>query len=309
MTAATKKNRSKAKKTPLETRLTLKKTAEPKSTIASAWQITLGSTAVLRQNWQLFSGIMLIYALAYLVLVQGLGSVTSVASLKSEFASVYHGHLGSLFTGLGVFALLIGSSSTNSNPAASSYQSFLILIVSLVIIWTLRQIYSGTKVRIRDGYYKGLYPLIPFILVLVVIGIQLIPLVIGSTLYNLVITGGVAVNLIEKLISLIIIIGLMLASLYFISSSIFAIYIVTLPDMTPIKALRSAKGLVKGRRLLITRKLIYLPVMLLIVTSVIMLPFILIIPAVAVWIFFILSLGVIVVVHSYLYSLYRELIK
>jgi sterol desaturase/sphingolipid hydroxylase (fatty acid hydroxylase superfamily) len=144
--------------------------------------------------------------------------------------------------------------------------------------------------------------------VLLVIGLQLIPLIIGSTLYSLVIGNAIAVTLLEKLFWLFVFIALACLSLYFLSSSVFAVYIVTLPDMTPIKALRSARELVKDRRLQVIRKVLWLPILLLLASSLIMLPIILWITALAQIVFFILSMLVLIVVHTYMYSLYRELL-
>jgi hypothetical protein len=275
---------------------------EPSKTIDGVMTISQNSLNVLWKNKKLFGGIMLIYCIIYILFVQGLTNLPNSSTLTSG--------AGKLFSGFSTFALILGGGgSGTANPSGATYQAFLIVTVSLVLIWTLRQVYSGNKVRIRDGYYKALYPFIPFVLILLFIGLQLLPLIIGSTLYNIVITQGIAINAFEKLVAVIFLIGIVILSLFFLSSSIFALYIVTLPDMTPIKALKSAKGLVKGRRALIMRKILFLPVALVILTSIIVLPFIFIYPPLAAWIIFSLTLLVIAVVHSYLYNLYRELIK
>jgi hypothetical protein len=264
--------------------------------------ISRNSINVLWQNRKLFSGIMLIYALLYIFFVRGLANLPSSSSLISGS--------GKLFSGFSIFSLIfVASSSSNSNPSGSMLQSLLLIIISLVLIWTLRHIYKGKKVTIRDGYYKALYPLIPFILILLFIGLELLPLIIGSTLYSIIVTQGIAINVVEKGASIAILVGLIILSLYFLSSSIFALYIVTLDDMTPVKALRSAKQLVKGRRAVVLRKILFMPLALIISTSIIVLPFILIYPPLAAWIIFLLTVIVIAVAHSYLYNLYRELIK
>jgi hypothetical protein len=79
--------------------------------------------------------------------------------------------------------------------------------------------------------------------------------------------------------------------------------------MTPMKAIKSARGLVKGRRGLVLKKMVFLPVLLLIITGIIMLPFIYLVPAIAAWLFYLLSLVGLVYIHSYLYALYRGLIN
>jgi phosphatidylglycerophosphate synthase len=78
--------------------------------------------------------------------------------------------------------------------------------------------------------------------------------------------------------------------------------------MTPMKALRSARELVMHRRWEVLRKLIFLPIALIIIATLIMVPLLLITAPVAVWVFFIMTIVGLVVAHSYVYALYRELL-
>ena len=172
-----------------------------------------------------------------------------------------------------------------------------------------RQVLSGKQPRIRDAYYKGMTPLIPFMLVLLVIGLQLLPLLIGSALYSMVMSNGIAVYFIEKLLWTLLFIGLALWSLYMISASVFALYIITLPEMTPVKALRSARELVRHRRWTVLRKILFLPLVLLLVTALIMVPIIILATVVVQWVFFGLTIFALLVVHGYAYTLYRELLN
>jgi hypothetical protein len=272
-------------------------------------KITKDSWLVIWNNRFIFLKIAFVYELTYLILVLGLSSPSNVSSLKKEFSGVFHGQLSSIYSGLSIFTYLIGSSTSSATPAGSAYQGFILIIASLSIIWTLRQLYMKSNIRARDSFYKGLYPLIQYILVLLFIGLELLPLIGGLGLYGLLINGGIAVTALEKIISIALIIALIVVSLYLISSSVIALYIVTLPDMTPLKALRSAKRLVKNQRWTILRKIIFLPVLLLIAIGLVMLFLILAIPAIAAWVFVILSLSSLIYAHSYLYNLYRGLIN
>jgi hypothetical protein len=239
-------------------------TAEkPAIRLPNAWQLTRTTALTLWDNRRLFVGLTLVYGLLNLVLVQGLSSSTDMTSLKHTLSQAFTGHLGSVASSLSVFVVLVDSAGNSSSPTAGVYQLLLALIVSLAVIWALRQRLAGHQIRVRDAYYRGMYPLIPFILVLIVVGLQLLPLLIGSTLYSLVISNGIAVNFIEKLIWLLVFALLALWTLYMLSSSLFALYIVTLPDMTPLKALRSARELVRHRRWTVLRKILCLPVILL----------------------------------------------
>jgi hypothetical protein len=153
-----------------------------------------------------------------------------------------------------------------------------------------------------------MYPIVPFILVLCVIGLQLLPLVIGTGLYSLVASNGIAVGG-EIIFWIVLAIALTVLSLYWLCSSLFALYIVTLPDMTPLKALRSARELVRNRRAQVIRKVLWLPLVLFVVAGLIMLPIILWLTPLAQWIFFLLTMFSVVAIHTYMYILYRELLN
>ncbi|MDB5164799.1 MAG: hypothetical protein JWL89_425, partial [Candidatus Saccharibacteria bacterium] len=245
-----------------------------------------------------------------LVLVQGLvAGTTDVASLKDQLNQVSNGHFSALGASLSVFVVLVGSAGNKSDQTAGAYQLFLALIGSLAIIWALRQAVAGNVLRIRDAYYRGMYPLVPFILVLAVVGLQLLPLLIGSVVYSAAISGGLATIAAEKLAWGLFYGALALLSLYMVSSSLFALYIVTLPDMTPLKALRSARELVRYRRWTVLRKVLALPVVLLLIAAVVMLPIIILLTPLAQWVFFLLTMFALLGVHSYMYTLYRELLN
>jgi hypothetical protein len=296
---------------------TIKKTAAPKKKVEqepvltrlpNVYGLSKKAALLIWQYRKLFIGLTIVYGLLNLVLVQGLANSTDVSSLKSELNQVFTGHLGSIVSGLGVFAVLVSTAGNGSSQTAGAYQIFLTVVASLAVIWSLRQVMLGHKVRIRDAYYKGMYPLIPFVLVLIVIIVQLIPLIVGAELYSTVITGGIAISIVEKAIFAVIGLALAYWSFYMLSSSIFAIYIVTLQDMTPMLALKSAKQLALGRRWQIVRKILALPVILIVIAAVIMLPIIIIFTILAQWVFFLLTMFSLVALHAYVYTLYRELI-
>lgn len=277
--------------------------------LPSVWQLTVTTARLLWQYRQLFIILTLIYGVLNLVLVRGLAGGTDVGSLKNQLSQGFKGHFSALASGLSVFVVLLGSSGNGSSNTAGAYQLFLALIISLAVIWSLRQVLAGTSLRARDAFYQGMYPLIPFILVLIVVGLQLIPLLIGSGLYSLVISNGIAVHAIEKVLWALLFIALALWSLYMLTSSLFALYIVTLPDMTPIKALRSARELVRNRRWRVLRKILWLPLVLLVTAAIIMLPIIIWLAAAAQWVFFLLTMFGLVAIHAYMYTLYRELLN
>ena len=275
--------------------------------LPSAFRLLWRAMGTLKRHWKLFLGITLVYGILNIALVRGLAS-SNLSSLKSVFDQIFHGSTSKVSTGFTLFVYLLSSSGNTTNPTAGVYQAILLLMVSLAVIWSLRQIYAKVTVRIRDCFYHGMYPLIPFVLLVLVIGLQLLPLVLGASVYSLVINNSIAVSGLEKFIWLVIFLLLAMISLYMISSSIFALYIVTLPDMTPMKALRSARQLVRYRRSVVLRKILFLPVALMILAAFILVPLIIFVTPSAEWVYFALSLFGVAIIHSYLYGLYRELL-
>ncbi len=267
------------------------------------------SLALLRSRWRVFAGIAVIYLVLLMILVKGFTSTLDIQGTKSVLDQFYLGFSGKALTAAALFGSLASSSGSGPSPTASVYQTFIIVMTILATVWVVRQQRSQEKIRVRDAYYQGMYPLVPFILITVVMGFQLIPLGIGGWLYTATINGGIAVTAIEKVLWILMIILLSLLSLYMLISSLFALYIVTLPNMTPMRALRSARQLTLHRRWTIIRKIMYLTFMLVLLAALTMLPFILWLPQIAEWVFFsISSLGLLIPV-AYLYTLYRELLN
>lgn len=307
-----KKKQTSTAKTKTAKQSTLSITTETRHNLPNVWRLS-GRCAeiVYRYRWTI-AGILLIYGVTNFVLVQGLSNGLNVSSLKSQVDGLFHGQFNQLSSGLTVYALMLtsfGSSSTSSSSGGFGLQLVLGILASLAIIWAIRNALNNTKFRLRDAYYKGMYPLIPFTAVLLIIGLELLPMVAGISIYVIAINNSIAITTLEKLGFILLMLLLSSVTLYWISSSIFALYIATLPDMTPVKALRSAKKLVKKRRWAVLIRLLYLPLALLIVSCVIMLPAIIFIASVAQWVFTLLSLILLALAHCYLYNLYRELLE
>jgi hypothetical protein len=243
-----------------------------------------------------------------ILLVRSIVGSSDLQSIKTSLDSLSQGAGGKFLSTLGSFGYLVATSGSGSAQAATAYQTLLLTICSLAFIWAFRQVLAEHVVRIRDSFYLGMYPLIPFMLVFLFIGLQLLPLVVGVGFYQVVLANGIAISFWEKALCFIILVGLGYWSLRMITGSLFAAYIVTLPDMTPMRAIREGKRLVYGRRLLVWRKLIFLPVVLLLLAAAIEFPLILWLTPVAPWVFFLISMVALPIIHGYVYNLYREML-
>jgi hypothetical protein len=271
--------------------------------LPSSLNIFLAALRLLKRHWKLFLGITLIYAFLNLLLVHGLSNSVDMKSIKTLLAA------GKVEAVLTAYALLITTPANTASQVSGLYQAILLVIGSLAIIWGLRQAMAGAiRPRIRDAFYQGMYPLVPVLVVLLMIGLQLLPLVIGASLYSLVMSTGIAAHLVERIVWFGILLALGLLSLYLTSSSVFGLYIAALPDMTPVKALRSGRELVRGRYWSVIRKLLFLPLVLALVTAAVVLPVLIVAAPVAPFVLFLLSMAMLPIVHAYLYKMYRELL-
>lgn len=277
--------------------------------LPGAFKMFFASLRMLRQSWKVFAGIILLYGLFNLLLVQGLSAVGgNLNESKTALDETFSGRGGELLSGFVLFTSLVGGSGNANSDVAGAYQIFLGIIASLALIWTLREVYAGKIVRIRDGFYRGMHPLIPFLIVAAVVLLQLVPFIVGGVLYAMVTGGNMALGGIEVFFWTVTFVLLALISAYMLSSSLIALYIVCLPGATPLESLRAARELVRYRRWTVLRKILFLPLALVVCGAAITIPAIYLITPVAGVLFFLLSVIGLAVAHSYMYRLYRELL-
>jgi len=293
------------------------KKAKAKSEIKSrkpllgSFRLSWLTLKTIRRYWKPLGGIVLAYLILNIILASGISSLSAtVSDIKFNLNEADSNNLSPIATAIDGFGSLVGSAGTNSSSTGSALQSILIVVESLVIIWALRHLLAGQKIRVKQAYYNSTAQLIPFLLVVAVIFIQLLPVVLGAPIARAILTsafpngGGGAVTLMVLMSA--VLIGW---SLYMLSSSIVALYIVTLPDMHPRRALRSAKDLVRFRRFSIMRRLIFLPIFVLLAMATVVIPLILSATFLVAPVFFGLSMLSLLFANTYLYSLYRELIS
>lgn len=271
------------------------------SLIRQTWQILTG-------NKKLFFGFALINVVISVIFVQGLNSSFDIVELKRNIEDLFGSDIDRITTSVTLLGFLVGSAGASASEAAAAYQLFSLLVISLAVIWCVRQVLAGEKPKVRDGLYRGMYPLIPFLAVLFVIGIQLVPLLVGNLVYSTVINNELAATFLEKLLWFILFLALGLLSAYMLTSSIFALYISTLPDMAPVRALRSARELVLHRRFAVWLRILALPFVLILASLIIFIPLLIFVTPVAPILFSVVVSVGLVAQHIYMYLLYRSLI-
>lgn len=274
----------------------------PRKKISSTIKLLRQTFVMIRKGWRTIGGITLVYAIGVLVFVRSfsVGSTDATNTVTSGVTSKASETISNL-------TALLSQGSSSVSAASGVYQVIISTICSLAFIWAFRQILSREKAGVKESFYQGMTPLVKYLLVLAMIGVQLIPLAIGSYIFTIVYGSGLffgwevwAAGSVFALSAL--------WSLRLITHSFFALFITTLPDMTPLRSLRSAKKMVYRRRLLIWRKFLGAIVFFAIVVAVIMLPFVLWWAAVAPWILFVLSVLILPLVQAYAYTIYREIL-
>ena len=149
--------------TKAQKRVQAKKTAA-KQTAPTSFSVLGQVSGLLQKHWRILGGIMLVYLVLNIVFANGLSTViNNFSSVKDNLAASRN------FSGaLDGFGSLLGGSAGGSD-SASVIQSVSIVLMSLVIIWVLRQLLAGKKFSVKEAYYGSMFPLIPFLLVILVI--------------------------------------------------------------------------------------------------------------------------------------------
>ncbi len=286
----------------------LSKKLKHPSTLPKARNMFTQTCRLFWDNRRVFSWVIGLFFVLTIVFVQGLQATNEVDEIKLIIEDLFDGATGQFFAGITVLSILSGSVVSASSDVAGVYQTILLILMSLATIYALRKIHAKGSVNVHEVFYNSTYPLVPFLLTLFVVGLQLIPLAIGGWLFSTVTVAGLAIHPVEQLMWATIFFLLAVLSLYMITSSIFALYIVTLPDMRPMQSLRSARKLVRLRRWEVLRKLLFLPFALLIIGAVVLLPIAILITPIAEYVVLLYFLLSVLFSYGYVYELYRELL-
>lgn len=277
--------------------------------LPSVFAIIKSTFRHIKTNGKLFAKVTLVYIALLFVFVWLGGGLMNAGNTKETLNQTLGFSGNNIITNLTVFSMLVGSGSKN-NELRSLYQTIIVILLGLVFIWVYRHTKADkpSALKARDPFYKGMTPLVPFLLVLFVVGLQLLPLLFGSALIGIVFGNGLAVNPIEQTLWITLFLLTLALSVYWLASSLFALLIVTLPDMTPLKSLRSAKKMVKGRRFTVIKKLLGATVLALLVVGTVVLASIYVAPILAQALLLIFGIILLPIAIGYVYVLYQELL-
>lgn len=270
----------------------------------------------------------ILLAIAYAVLtclMVGIASqdlyATLTDTLRTTSGEAFVGVWGEIGkSGLLFLTALTGGMSQNLTDVQQIYTGIIILMTWLTSVWLLRNILAGHKVKVRDGLYSAGAPILSTFIVALLLIIQLLPFALALFGYSAAYATGLLVGGVEAMLFWLAASLLTVLSLYWITSTVIALVIVTLPGMYPFRAIKTAGDLVVGRRLRILLRFLWMIASVVAVWAVIMIPMILfdgwiksVLPVIS-WlpiipvILLALSSLTIIWVSSYIYLLYRKVV-
>ncbi len=235
---------------------------------------------LMRKDWRIFVGLAAIYAILG-VLLSGLMSQDTYQQLKDTINEVnQEGTLGAVMPTLTLFAGVVTNQLGGSTGGVASSQQVIGALIGLYIwlttIWLVRGVTAGKRLKIRDGLYNAGAPVIALSVLVFIALVQLLPAAIAVIIYGAADTSGMLQQTVVLMLAAGAAILIVTLSLYWLTSTLFAMVIITLPGMYPLEAMRLASDIVLGRRMRILLRLMWLFVVLAVVWAAILIPVIMI---------------------------------
>ena len=200
----------------------------------------------------------------YAFIMVALGAITSQdtyasidALLRSSSDDIFGKGIGQIGQA-GVIALsAFASSAGNLAPDQHVYLVLSLIFAWLATVWLLREILLGRKPRLRDGLYNSGAPVLATIGVIIVLIIQLLPIGVVALAYAALSSLGILDGGFGGMIFWLTVAVIVTLVLYWITSTIIALVVVTLPGMYPLRAIKLSGDLVVGRRLRVMLRLLW----------------------------------------------------
>lgn len=136
----------------------------------------------------------------------------------------------------------------SEDPGIRVYGSFAAIIMNLALVWVIVRTQKGYIVGVKEAYYDGTAAMVRFLLVALVLVLQLLPFVVGATIFSAAVTDvTVSVGLPERLLVGLLWLILAIPTARWATKYCFALLLVSQPGVTPLQALRSSKQRVQGK--------------------------------------------------------------
>ena len=287
--------------------------------IAFSWYVTKKLTS----HWRTFVLLLLLY-MVITIAVGGITNQDTYAQITTLLQQSSKDILGSGFSQIGQAGLLaVSAFLTGSGGLSADQQIYLaitLLFAWLTTVWLLREFLLGRKPRLRDGIYNAGAPVLSTALLILFLVIQFIPVGIVALIYAGLASVGILDGGFGNMLFWTFAIVVVTLVMYWATSTLLALVIVTLPGMYPFRALRAAGDVVRGRRLRLLYRLLWGIVLVALSITLVMIPIILFdtglksmlpglvnVPIVS-YAAALLSSGAVIWYAAYVYLLYRKVV-
>ena len=289
------------------------------------WQFTFNVWQLLISHKRLFGSLALLYAFVGAVFV-GFASQDAydqLSELLNESGeTLLEGSWGEFGkAGLLLVSGLSGSFAPQLNDVQQVYAAVFALLTWLTTVWLLRSLLNGNVPRLRDAIYNAGSPIVATAIVLVILFIQLMPIFFSAIILSVAGSTGILDNGFLSMVFWLIGGLLALISVYWATSTLIALVVVTLPGMYPWQAIQTAGDLVVGRRVRILLRIVWMLASIVIAWILVVLPAILLDRGLKSWLPFfdnvpivpiaisLVTSAAVVWAASYVYLLYRKVVE
>lgn len=248
--------------------------------IGGYWNLMGDVFRFMYQNKTIFRNLILIFALMGILFI-GLMDQNFISSLQAVVDTTNDGNFEGFFGEIGKAGLIMTATFTSGGLVQSPNEvqqlifAILILFIWLATVQLCRNILNGNKnYNLRDALYSCGAPIIPMMVISAVILFQMIPVFIATIVGAAARTTGILSSGVEQMVFFTAMLLLFSLSAFWVTGSIFAMIIVTIPGTYPFKALKIAGDMVSQRRLAILKRVLFLVFILVLLWLVIIIPII-----------------------------------
>ena len=171
-------------------------------------------------------------------------------------------------------AVTTGGFAGQVSDSAITIGAVLFLVTWLTTIFIVRHKMAGHKIKLRDGLYNAMTPLVSTFAVALVVVLECIPILFLIILDSVTVKTGFLSMPFYALLFFGFALLMLLISGYLLASSLMALVAVSAPGLYPVDALRTASDLMAGRRMKFIIRLIALLLTVIIIWVVVMVPLI-----------------------------------
>jgi len=277
-----------------------------KNSVKVIWSLIKQTNQTFIDHRNFWLILILIYFIFDFIFVQSLKFGINVTTYNHQFQKVFAGQSdGLLKAGLSSFNSLVFQP---LNASANVFYFFLIVILINVSLFALKKFHQGEEISIRQALYHGTSRLIPILILIFFIFLDLLPAIIGVSLFSIVNKFIHDNSLIAQIFWLLVLLGSLFWSFYLLVVNLISLLVVVNHDqLLPRQAVRLAKQLVKNKRLLMILDLIIVLIAIFIIFLAINLLIILAISQISAVVYYISSGLILPYLIVFMDNLYRKL--